>query len=308
MNDFSMIIFAENPVYPPNRFRRRFRMRRDLFLRIQSAVEAHEPFSQQKMDAAGKLGLSSLQKITTAFQMLAYGVSTNLLDEYVRIRESTAILSMKIFVKILISIFGNEYLRSPNSDDIAILLAIGESRGFPGMLGKLLQGHSPPVHYNVNDRHYLLGYYLVDGIYPSWATFVKTIPMPQTNKASHFKKLQESCRKDVERAFGVLQARFAIVRGSARYFKRSTLHDIMLACIIMHNMIIEDERHLHVQPDIADMYDQAEDGPPTPALEHLRTREFRDFIDQYIRIQDREIRTQLQADLVEHSWNIHSNA
>ncbi|XP_038707306.1 uncharacterized protein LOC120002618 [Tripterygium wilfordii] len=294
--------FAENPVYPHDRFRRRLRMRRDLFLRIQSALEAHEPYFQQKMDAAGKLGLSSLQKITAALRMLAYGVSADLLDEYVLIGESTAVLSMKKFVKTVISVFGNEYLRSPNSDDVARLLAIGESRGFPA------QGRFPPVHYYVNDHHYSMGYYLADGIYPSWATFVKTIPMPQTNKARHFKRMQESCRKDVERAFGVLQARFAIVRGPARYFKRSTLHDIMLACIILHNMIVKDERHLHVQPDITDMYDQAEDGPPTPVLEHLRTREFQDFVNQYIRIQDREIHTQLQADLVEHLWNINSNA
>ncbi|XP_038717267.1 uncharacterized protein LOC120010555 [Tripterygium wilfordii] len=365
--------FAENPVYPHDRFRRRFRMGRDLFLRIQSALEAHEPYFQQKMDAAGKLGLSSLQKIIAVLGMLAYGVFADLLDEYVRIGESTAVLSMKKFVKTVISVFGNEYLRSPNSDDVARLLAIGESRGFPGMLGSidcihwkwkncpsawkgqftghiheptlileaiasydlwiwhaffglsgshndinvldrsfvfsdLTQGRFPPVHYYVNDHHYSIGYYLAYGIYPSWATFVKTIPMPQTNKARHFKRMQESCRKDVERAFGVLQARFAIVRRPARYFKRSTLHNIMLVCIILHNMIVEDERHLHVQPDITYMYDQAEDGPPTPVLEHLRTREFQDFVNQYIRIQDREIHTQLQADLVEHLWNIHSNA
>ncbi|XP_038707215.1 uncharacterized protein LOC120002520 [Tripterygium wilfordii] len=325
------------------------------------------------MNAAEKLGLSSLQKITAAFGMLAYGVSTDLLDEYVPIGESTVILSMKKFVKTIISVFGNEYLRSPNSDDIAKLLVIGESRGFPGMLGsidcmdwkwkncptawkaqfsgniheptlileavashdlwiwhaffglpgshndtnvldrsfvftKLAQGRSPPVHYYVNGRHYSMGYYLADGIYPSWAIFVKTIPMPKTNKARHFKTLQESCRKDVERAFDVLQARFVIVHGPARYFKRSTLHDIMLACIILHNMIVEYERHLHVQLDTADIYEQVEDDPPTPILEHLRTREFQDFISQYIRIQDREKHTQLQADLVEHLWNINSNA
>jgi hypothetical protein len=86
-----------------------------------------------------------------------------------------------------------------------------------------------------------MGYYLVDGIYPEWAAFVKTIPLPQNEKDRVFARCQEGARKDVERAFGVLQARFAILRGPARMWKRKTLSRIMYACIIMHNMIVEDE-------------------------------------------------------------------
>ena len=69
-----------------------------------------------------------------------------------------------------------------------------------------------------NGHDYIIGYYLVDGIYPKWATFVKTIPAPQGQKYKLFAAAQEACRKDVECAFGVLQARFAIVRGPARFF------------------------------------------------------------------------------------------
>ena len=57
-----------------------------------------------------------------------------------------------------------------------------------------------------------------------------------------FSKYQESQRKDVERAFGVLQSRFAIVRGPARFWGKEDLGRIMRACIILHNMIVEDER------------------------------------------------------------------
>ncbi|CAL9246495.1 unnamed protein product, partial [Arabidopsis halleri] len=44
----------------------------------------------------------------------------------------------------------------------------------------------------------------------------QSISLPQTEKASLFATHQEACRKDVERAFGVLQARFAIVKNSRR--------------------------------------------------------------------------------------------
>ena len=75
--------FAPTPIYPPALFRRRFRMKHSLFLRIQFKVEAHDSYFVQKRKSANKLGLSSLQKITATLRMLAYGVSGDLIDEYV---------------------------------------------------------------------------------------------------------------------------------------------------------------------------------------------------------------------------------
>ena len=85
----------------------------------------------------------------------------------------------------------------------------------PQILTEVLEGRAPEVQYNVNGNDYNMGYYLRDGIYPEWATFVKTIPRPQGDKRRLFSKYQESQRKDVERAFGELQSRFAIIRGPA---------------------------------------------------------------------------------------------
>ncbi|KAK9996092.1 hypothetical protein SO802_020778 [Lithocarpus litseifolius] len=129
--------FSDTPVYPPNLFRRRFRMSQSLFLRIQSKVEIYEPYFIQKRDNAQKWGLSSLQKITVALRMLAYGVTADFMDKYVRIGESTAMESLKKFVKAVVDIFSKEYLRSPNNEDITRLLANGERRGFLGMLGSI---------------------------------------------------------------------------------------------------------------------------------------------------------------------------
>ncbi|XP_028096217.1 uncharacterized protein LOC114296125 [Camellia sinensis] len=90
-----------------------------------------------KRNGTGVLGLSSLQKITTALRMFAYGVAANFMNEYLRIGESTAMKSLKKFVKAVVAIFSYEYLRSLNNDDIARILAVGESRDFPGMLGSI---------------------------------------------------------------------------------------------------------------------------------------------------------------------------
>ena len=75
--------------------------------------------------------------MTVAVRMLAYGVTADFMDEYVRIEETTAMENLKKFVAAMVDIFSEEYLRSPNNENIARLLAYGESYGFIGMLGSI---------------------------------------------------------------------------------------------------------------------------------------------------------------------------
>ena len=71
---------------------------------------------------------------------------------------------------------------------------------------------------------------------------MKTISKPQTEKLSHYTKCQQSVRKDVERCFRVLQARFAIFTSPARFWDSDMINTVWKAAIILHNMIIEDEQ------------------------------------------------------------------
>ena len=110
---------------------------------------------------------------------------------------------------------------------------------------------------------YNIGYYLSDGIYPRGATFVKTVLLPQSTKDRWFVEHQEAVRKDVEKAFEVLQSRFAIIRGPARNMDRVELGMTMKACIILHNMIIKDERDSY---DLAFEYEDVEDSILEPII------------------------------------------
>jgi hypothetical protein len=102
----------------------------------------------------------------------------------------------------------------------------------------------------------------LNGIYPNWATNVQAIAQPQDARKRHFATIQEAVRENVEYCFGVLQAHFAIIRGPARGWKKKDLHAIMTTYIILHNMIVENERNLNdvLTDSISSSQGAAEDG------------------------------------------------
>ncbi|XP_062099504.1 uncharacterized protein LOC133805359 [Humulus lupulus] len=129
---------------------------------------------------------------------------------------------------------------------------------------------------------------------------------PQGEKRKLFAQCQEAVRKDVERAFGVLQFRFAIVRGPTRFWQRDVLKDIMYACIILHNIIVEDERDAY--ESLVDFnYDNGPTDTPTVEVLHGPISDFPTMLQRNAEIRDRNIHRNLQAHLVEHIWSKFGN-
>lgn len=113
-------------------------------------------------------------------------------------------------------------------------------------IGAILFGKLPPaVNFKVNGVDYYLPYYLIDRIYPKWRLFVKTIKEGETAEERLFTSAQEAIRKDVERAFGVLVARFHILARPSRLWHRSDIDNVMKACIIIHKMVLEARRNTY---------------------------------------------------------------
>ncbi|XP_024992457.1 uncharacterized protein LOC112526404 [Cynara cardunculus var. scolymus] len=123
--------FSENPRFPESMFRRRFRMNRTLFLCILDAIQSHDNYFLQRRNGCGKLRLFSYQKVTVVFRMLAYGVAADATDEYLKLDESTILEALKRFCSAFVEVFGDRYLRTPNANDMARLLQVGEQQGFP---------------------------------------------------------------------------------------------------------------------------------------------------------------------------------
>lgn len=109
--------------------------------------------------------------------------------------------------------------------------------------------------------------------------------------------MQESARKDVERCFGVLQARFAIVKGASRFWDEKDMADIMKTCIILHNMIVEDERD-----DAARSHEYDEPSTGSARSSDAESTTFSDFLQRYRAIRDVDKHYQLRNDLVDHLW------
>ncbi|KAJ9553805.1 hypothetical protein OSB04_017850 [Centaurea solstitialis] len=109
----------------------------------------------------------------------------------------------------------------------------------------LFENKAPNSSFVVNNTHYNHGYYLADGIYPEWTTFVKAFRYPVEEPRVHFKTRQESAKKDIERTFATLKDKWHVVKYPARVWTQRKLSLIMHTCIILHNMIREDEGFSH---------------------------------------------------------------
>ncbi|XP_048632932.1 putative nuclease HARBI1 [Brassica napus] len=282
--------FSNNPTYTQDMFRRRFRMNKPLFLRIVDRLSTEVPYFQQRRDATGRNGLSPLQKCTAAIRMLAYGQSGDTYDEYLRMADTEDLQRLldigevRGFPGIIGSIdcmhwewkncpttWKGQFTRGSGKPTIVLEAVASQDLwiwhaffGLPGTLNDInvldrspifddiLHGRAPKVKFKVNNHTYRMAYYLTDGIYPPWAIFIQSIPLPQGRKAQKFAEMQESARKDVERAFGVLQSRFAIVRNPALQWDKERIGKIMIACVILHNMIVEDERDRYALIDTSE--------------------------------------------------------
>ena len=58
-------------------------MYRPLFLRIICAVQREDDYFTIRCDATGLAGLGPLQKVCAALRILAYGLPTDAVDEYI---------------------------------------------------------------------------------------------------------------------------------------------------------------------------------------------------------------------------------
>eukprot|EP00918_Siedleckia_nematoides_P002428 GHVU01005576.1.p1 GENE.GHVU01005576.1~~GHVU01005576.1.p1 ORF type:complete len:440 (+),score=48.73 GHVU01005576.1:219-1538(+) len=376
--------FVPRPVYNEFDFRRRFRCSKRLFERVLEAVAGHDSYFEQRRNCAGKLGISTLLKVTAAFRMLAYGAAADALDENLEMSETTIFDTLMHFTKAVSEVFGDEYLRTPTQADTVRMMALMGAEGFHGCMGavdcmhwewhacpaahagqylgkgkrttvvleavvgydlwfwhasfgypgslndlnildrsplfdELLEGRAPKVSYELNGSRYSTAYFLADGIYPDWPVFMKTIAQPTGLKHQHYALRQEATRKSVERGFGVVQARFRVIQQPFRQWSLDAMRAILRCCLILHNMVVEDEREIYGN----DMYDYLFEEERTGAqvTERLglpyvnvtrpppgeRVTSVDALVCNLECMKRQSEHNRLKQDLIEHLWGIHGS-
>nr|GEY80894.1 protein ALP1-like [Tanacetum cinerariifolium] len=123
-----MAYFYEHPQYDKATFRERFRMSRKLFTKIVREVTDASHFFQQRDYCTGQRGISSLMKCTFVIRQMAYRFVHDSLDEYLQMGATTARKSLQIFCKVVMNLYGEEFLRKPTYTDMEKLYSYHDEK------------------------------------------------------------------------------------------------------------------------------------------------------------------------------------
>jgi hypothetical protein len=103
-------------------------------MKIMFGVREYDDYFVYKPECMGLYEFSLVQKCTAALRCIAYGAPCDTNEDYLRVAESTCFETVGRFCRAVVAVFGKDYLRAPNEQDIASILAQNAARGFLGML------------------------------------------------------------------------------------------------------------------------------------------------------------------------------
>jgi Plant transposon protein len=202
--------------------------------------------------------------------------------------------------------------------------------GYPGSLNdlsildmsstieRIFRSDFPPsITFLVNNVAFNTAYFLANGIYPAWALFIKTNRNAMSPKGKRFASAQEAVRKGFERMFADIVARWHILMQPCRLANGDEIANVMKACILMKNMIVEVRRDSY-DPG---MYEAAESSADAAepnsfwfvwqdraslelgaAAEHVQAWTNR-VAALYAEFTRRDAHASLTTNLVAHIWN-----
>jgi len=107
------------------------------------------------------------------------------------------------------------------------------------------------VPFKIGAEEFNKVFYLTDGIYPAIDRFARPIAAPVHPAERKYTNWQESARKDIERAFGILKNTWQFVQNPIRLMDLHQIGQRVSTVLILHNMLVSDRI---MQGDINAMY------------------------------------------------------
>lgn len=108
-------------------------------------------------------------------------------------------------------------------------------------------------------------YFLVDGIYPRYSRLLKAVKHPFFEDEKKFSEWQEGARKDIERAFGVLQCRWKCMCSPFYYMDQQCIYQMVTSCLIFHNMCVQER----IMGNCTDRYDASTETDVAEQPHHI---------------------------------------
>lgn len=94
--------------------------------------------------------------------------------------------------------------------------------------------------FSVDGEEFKFLFITTDGIYPTYARFIKGNKQPVLESERIFSDWLASARKDIERAFGCLQLKFQVMGRPMFPFSVEACADVAICCLLLHNMCVSD--------------------------------------------------------------------
>ncbi|GJS47900.1 ALP1-like protein [Tanacetum coccineum] len=217
-------------------------MNRSLFTRIVRDLSANCPYFQEGCDAVGKAGISALVKCTSAIRQ-------DSLDKYLQIGEKTSRDCLMLFCNGVIECTKWPWAQCPQA--YRAQFSRGDSGSEPFILLEAVASQDLWIWH---------AFFGVAGSNNDVNVLRQSPVLNNLKVGKAPEQAHEAARKDVERAFGVLKKKWAIVRTPARSRSLNRITHLMYTCIILHNMIRK-EKGKAISPDFYPEEQHREDDP-----------------------------------------------
>lgn len=180
----------------------------------------------------------------------------------------------------------------------------------------IASGRLPSVDYELGGHKRKVPYLLADGIYPNQGVFAKSMRVNGlvnhlTENQMRWNTKQESARKDIERAFGILKKRFIILKSPVEYHSVAEITNIVLCCMLLHNLCVQYNNNT-VEPEfnVEAEFEAENEIPPTynheefmNFLNNSATEYTREGLANFSKAKFKE----LHLALIDHMAMVHEN-